>query len=427
MNEHQAQQQLQMQAGRETRRRLENFASRIGVNDGTNREGLREWIQGIDSAKGWTTAPDILVLEMAAYLSSGSLASLIRNSVDGQVHPTWDNCKTQIINTFLNADEQEYLRSRVDNLVQNAYEDSREYARRFQEAVDKGYSTTDLGVDLIKKRLISLFINGLRDKQIRTYVHLEKPDTLANAYTTANNASRAVGKAECDARKVEPMEVGSLSPAAAKPPPTKPPLEQLVKTLQGEVKSLRKIISDGHTSAQAAGRPQPQQTRGIPRGNRPPPSSSATRGPRQPNFDSRGQPRCFKCNRYGHLARDCRQQRAIVAAVEEVLSNREAENWERRWIRDPAYQLMLLVGNGRLYWIPAPHAPSSIFLPGDEFAASSIAHWWWPLDLLWCLSLDTTSRLWVKPLWMCWVKILNSLLWKTWILISYLVVMPWGF
>ena len=94
MNEQQAQQQLQMQAGREMCRRLENFASRIGVNDGTNREGLREWIQGIDSARGLTNTPDILILEMAAYLSSGSLASLIKNAVDGQVDLSWNNCKT---------------------------------------------------------------------------------------------------------------------------------------------------------------------------------------------------------------------------------------------------------------------------------------------------------------------------------------------
>ena len=139
----------------------------------------------------------------------------------------------------------------MDNLVQNAYEDSREYAWRFQEAVDKGYSAADLAVDLINKCLIGLFINGLRDKQICTYVQLEKPDTLAITYSTANNASRAVGKAKCNTRKVEPMEVGSVSSAAGKPPPMKPPLEQLVKTLQGEAKSLHKMMSNGCSSAQA--------------------------------------------------------------------------------------------------------------------------------------------------------------------------------
>ena len=325
MAEEMNQRRLQIEAHREIRRRLEQFGNRVGATDGANKEGLREWIRGIDNAVAWTGAPDMLVLEMVGYLTTGSLATLVRDHISpaaGAGH-TWRECRALIIQNFLNEDEQEYLRSRVEALVQNAYEDTREYGRRFRDGVNKAYTLAEMAVPLVMERLVNLFINGVRDKQVRTQVHLAKPGTLDLAINCANNASRAVGKAECNTRVEEPMEVGALAPPHV-PVPRKDQtskeddVKQLVKTLQGEVKSLRKSL-ERQVQAQAQGPP----TAPVPaQGGR---GQSGQRGRgmrRQPVRNAQGEPRCFNCNRYGHMARECRQEEAIVAAVEAAVAAR---------------------------------------------------------------------------------------------------------
>ena len=141
------QQRLNLEATKEVRRRLEQHAKRIGVIDGSNREALREWLQNIDHAAAWTGANDGLLLEMVGYLATGGLAIQIRTYIAqlaaGQ-HASWGGVKAGIEEAFLNEDEREYLRARVEQLTQNPYEDSREYGRCYREAVGRAYDPLDL-------------------------------------------------------------------------------------------------------------------------------------------------------------------------------------------------------------------------------------------------------------------------------------------
>ena len=295
-----AQQRLQLEAHREVRRWFEQLGSRVGVTDGANKENLREWIRGIDNAVVWTGTPDPLVLLMVGYLTSGSLAILLREQVSpqGDGNRTWANCNALIVANFLN----EYLCSRVESLVQNAYEDVREYGRCF-----KAYARQEVAVPLVMERLVKLFVNSLRDKTVRTQVHLLHPNNLEAAFASAQNASRAISKAECSSRVGEPMEIAAVptlpTPNKTAEPRPRDDTQQILKTLQGEVKSLRHHIN----LFQARSGP----TRGSGRGNRP---RGGTR--RAPSTNSRGEPRCYNCNAYGHLARQCSKQSVMIAAWE---------------------------------------------------------------------------------------------------------------
>ena len=117
---------LNLEATREVRRRrLEQHANRIGTADGTNKEALREWIQGVDQAAAWTGANDLLVLEMVGYLTTGGLATALHHYVD-RVGPqsNWGEARQEVTAAFLDEDEREFLRANVDKIVQNPYEES---------------------------------------------------------------------------------------------------------------------------------------------------------------------------------------------------------------------------------------------------------------------------------------------------------------
>ena len=155
------QSRLNLEATRELRRRLE--------------QGLR----GVDNAAAWTQANDTLLLEMVGYLSIGSLATLIREFLEAIVQdPTgpprgWRQVKEAIITSFLDEDEREYLRSKVDDILQNPYEDSREYGRRYKEATHRAYEATELQLPLVMERL-----TRLRDKAVRTQVFMQRPGMM---------------------------------------------------------------------------------------------------------------------------------------------------------------------------------------------------------------------------------------------------------
>ena len=129
------QHRLNLEATREIRRRLEH-AKWIGVTDGTNRESLREWLRGVDNARTWVNAYDNLIMEMVGYLISGSLATMVGNYIteSSPEEHTWIGVKNAIIKAFLDEDEQEYLHSKVDNVLQSLYEDYRTHVTRAYEA-----------------------------------------------------------------------------------------------------------------------------------------------------------------------------------------------------------------------------------------------------------------------------------------------------
>ena len=315
------QQRLNLEATKEVRRRLEQHAKRIGVIDGSNREALREWLQNIDHAAAWTGANDGLLLEMVGYLATGGLAIQIRTYIAqlaaGQ-HASWGGVKAGIEEAFLNEDEREYLRARVEQLTQNPYEDSREYGRRYREAVGRAYDPLDLQVPLVRDRLAKQYLHGLRDKAVRTQVFMQRPVGVDAAIEAANRTAHAVGLAEVGGRQEEPMEIGAL-PLHTPPMPTMQDLadiKQVLKTLQGEIKSLRKATEAPPRQAEEPPTRREQRAPRAPRpGNREPRETPRRPGPRPQLTDG-----CYECREPGHFARDCPlRRRHVQQAVQDVM------------------------------------------------------------------------------------------------------------
>ena len=280
---------------KEVRSRLERFARNIGPVDGTSREALRRWIDGVDHAKEWCAASDKDILEMIGALLGGALAThtiAFKKQKDKDAEDlTWKDLKAEIRTHFLDNDEEEFLRATVDRTRQQAYEDTRAYAQRFLEAVRKAYTTADLAVALTQDRLIRQFISGISDTEVRKYIHLEKPKTLQEAATLSFTASRALSLAEVPAsnsRHEEPMEIGYLDRKSPEVIKLQQQLDNLTAKMDQMMASLR---------------------------------------PRSASSSTRKEARtCYQCGQKGHIKRDCKEPtlqdlRKEIAALNATLTN----------------------------------------------------------------------------------------------------------
>ena len=364
----------QLERTEQHKKRLRDFSAGIQPCSGDDRDALRTWLSQIDDLGRWTHAHDGLIIDLAGQRSLGALSKALLRARDGLTPPqrTWPNVKAAVSAQFLDADEPQFLQSRLNRCMQQPFEDVGTYTRRFQNQVDMAYTAEETDVPCVKNRLIALFIGGIKEASWRQQISVVRHLTLKTAQDAAADVERSYRVAELETRQPvqqdrqeEPMDISAVSSsltngvqvviekAVAK-------LEQKMGTMQGEIKSMKKCLPgggipanvaatsgvslppEGSSSAPQRAGPAPQQPpawwyQPPPYWNQPAQAPPAARPPRS---DAPAQPqappqpyaqpqmyrprrRCFECGMEDHMVRDCPQRgQAIVAAVDAALNAR---------------------------------------------------------------------------------------------------------
>ena len=209
----------QLNLRRDNRTLLRDWADRVGTCDGNNRQLLRDWKDGWDRVRRYTDVSEDEFLKALIPTAKNPLQTLIDQWVtervaDGQPC-TWELLKEHISQQGLAADEQEYLRDRLDRIRQEEFDDLRRYTIKFKECVRQAYSQAERAIPLINERIIKLYIAGIRSHLVRERVYMERPATLEAAVEHCKNVGRALELA--DKRHVsfgsveeEAMEIGAV-------------------------------------------------------------------------------------------------------------------------------------------------------------------------------------------------------------------------
>lgn len=296
------------------RKCLERHSRQIECCDGADRERLRDWLEAVTAAKTWTGAGDQLILEMCGYLSKGPLRQCIaaRREQPQEDLVTWEEIVQQVRVTFLNDDEAEILRDRVEKIRQQPYQDTREYGVKFMTGMNRAYTAEELQTPLVMQRLVNIFINGLRDKEVRTQVYLERPQTVAHASTHANSTARAVIRAE--PRQEEAMDVGAVPTTTSKLEKT---LDEFTEKMTRKMAKLEQRLNL-HSGNFVNNGPRDTPRRRQPReSTHNPPRDPNRKFFGKPSFNEDGSPNCYNCGRRGHMARDCRRSDKPARQVNE--------------------------------------------------------------------------------------------------------------
>jgi len=251
----------QVEVASEVRKRVQELACHVLPTDGGDREQLRHWLLQVDEISRWTRAPDPVIIDVAGQLSRTPLSSAILTIRDGLVDAdgerTWPNVRVAIQAQFLETDELQYLQARLDRLVQQPFEDMRGYARRFRTQMALAYPVDEREVESVRNRLIRLFVSGIQSEGVRQQVAKDRAQTLDAAITLANDVedsfrtarvevrgeNRLGGTQHQNMRVEEPMDISAM--ALNLDNTLKTAMKEVhheVKTMQGELKSLRKVV-----------------------------------------------------------------------------------------------------------------------------------------------------------------------------------------
>ena len=245
--------------GRKERRELDSFRSRreleawkclkafgksVTILDGTDKGALREWVEVVERVGKLAQVDDYELIKFAISNASGTLHEILSNALLGEQLIKWVDIKDIINDTLLTADERSYLRNLIFTLKQGEGETTAVYCHRFKKTAAKGWELEKAvkGSDIFDI-LLSTFLDSLLNDTTMWYIETQIPSSLEQAFKYAIISDRSVDRQKKRvAVVVSTSEVSVLDLNSAKNKYKEDTALNSIKTLQGEVKSLRKVI-----------------------------------------------------------------------------------------------------------------------------------------------------------------------------------------
>ena len=281
--------------------------------DWTSTAGVRAWFKDIELAGGEVGAEN--QIEIAARTAASSLrweleryitgVLTTNNAIKARINVPWADVKAHIRTPFLNVDESSALHDEKEEKRQSTYEPEASFSRRFGEVADAAY-LGDGRNDNQNRILIRAFARGLRsDELARNLVEEGSPTTLEEAFTTLAGYSARKDAYVRLSRHEEPMEVALVNPAPSRPVVARD--DQTTTTLLKKLLQSQERLQTKVAKLEAQARPPPDHRRSCN-------SASILRErtgttPRD-GWTPDGKPRCFGCDRVGHMRHECRQSRS---------------------------------------------------------------------------------------------------------------------
>ena len=292
----------------------------IAKCNGESPAAVRTWLEQVDRSTRFTNK----TLRVVMRTITGHMQKEVERFIGpgDVVTTTWAQVKDFVTRTFLSNQDQEQLRQDVDQLVQQAYQTTKDYGRKFKEAVRLAYPTALDGTrnDIADRFIIHGYVRGLEDKELaKKLVRKGLPKTLDEAISAVEKLQAA--DQEVDNmfptttsthvhRREEPMDIGAVAgPSSA---PHKTSMEADMTNMKRQMGGL----SNQFTQIMAAltnvlnQQAQPQQQQPQQQHRRAPAGAQSTHPGTRFEFSEDGKPICAYCHKKGHLRRECRKRAA---------------------------------------------------------------------------------------------------------------------
>ena len=317
----------------------DTWARDIAKCDGKSAASIRTWIEEVAQALNHTDAVARLAVrtttgplrkDLECYMGSGDRSRF-----------TWDDIKRYVVRNFMSDQDKEELRAEVEVMCQKVYETTKDYGRRYRDAVDLAYPLSVLSPqnDIADRYILGGYVRGLLDRKLaERLVRKGLPDTLHDTIKEvakmedAEKGVKSMFKVPGPlpqtqappppARQEEPMEIDALAgPQAsnAAPSPLEKEVANMKRQMTGITGQLTQLLA-AFTNAHIAPQPQAQAAPSASRAPRPQHhrQPAANRPPTNFEFSEDGRPICAYCQKKGHLRRECRKRASDNARRNQV-------------------------------------------------------------------------------------------------------------
>jgi len=261
-------------------RALREMGRTVSTADGGDPGELRSWIEDMTEAGEVADAKEEEMLRFAVAHSRGSLHKVLYTIVKEDRAMPWERVKEKICSVFLSEYETSTLINIVLGLFQEKGESTAVYCQRYREAVQRAWPSETLASKPdMHAMVLKGFMDSLQDVITMHTVKVGKPKTLEVALGMARESGQGLltqtrGRAPVGHREEEDMEVGASSVArvAVSEAKIRAEIEMvgLMKSLQGEIKGLRKVVYDNKAPV------NPAPAVAVPVAAMPPPQATNT-------------------------------------------------------------------------------------------------------------------------------------------------------
>ena len=313
----------------------DTWARDISKCDGSSAASIRIWIEEVKQALNHTDAVARLVIRTTTGTLRKELETFMGPGDRSRFQ--WDDLKRYVVRNFMSDQDKEELRAEVEVMCQKDYESTKDYGRKYKEAVDLAYPLTILSPqnDIADRYILGGFIRGLSDRKLaERLVRRGLPDTLDDTIKAAlkmEDAEKGVksmfkvaGRNSQPTRQEEPMEIDAMASTTST---SASPLEKEVANMKrqmtgitGQLTQILAAFNNAHITPPAR---QPQRS-AQPQSSAQPAQRSQHQ--RQPSsrpqtsfeFSEDGRPICAYCQKKGHLRRECRKRASDLARRNQV-------------------------------------------------------------------------------------------------------------
>jgi len=279
--------------------RVQGLTAKVAMFSGENTKRYLEWMRELDKVR---LAADIdldTMKSITLQTTKGIASDFLTRLLQTEVNLTWDELKQALAHRFSDVVDTYVAVRKLRTLKQHKGDSTSTFAENIRTMAEQAYPLQDLNDPVMQRQLVDVFVDGLQSDSVVRRLLRERPDTLDAALTSASRESTNMRLYAMRRGGDEPMEVDVLTPAETA---RVEKLEQKVSGLETKIDRVLGLMTNGPSNV--------MQNHQAPRTeNRSPQINRTTTGTenRSMKWTTDGQAICWRCNRTGHIGRQCPQ------------------------------------------------------------------------------------------------------------------------
>ena len=241
--------------------------------NGNSERGFWTYLENLQKAQSIYNLTDDQMIALSLALATESAYDWIKRHIESNEEISWKTLYEQLQKKFIISDKED-TKWKLRNLKQDKGESLLSFSERIFKMAEIAYTSEELSKDLVKKQLVTIFIEGLENDKIADKLTRKKPETIDAAMVIA---ARELGhESLVKLRKRTPENNTSIFAIESKE-------NEIIKTLKSLTEKMGELVISSKVEQEKSDKTPTTKM----------------------EFTPEGRPICFFCKKAGHIQKNC--------------------------------------------------------------------------------------------------------------------------